>query len=279
MLFYQNQIINSLKKINNYNVKYYNIDLIISGGGCSGFYYAGTFEIIKYLEKMNKIYINKIYATSAGVLAAIFYLCKIDIEEWIRAYNYAKNNKSNDFHNIIMKTLKHFIPNKAYQICNNILNIVLSKRTLFGFKKEIFNNFNSNDELLLYVSAAINVPFLISNNYMGIKINNNYYYDGVFVCNTPIQYNSQLPQLVFKTHKIEYPLKYAFSIKDKCIELLMIRGFIETDKFFRTEQSDTLFWIDKNLQKKTVVKRNKCFYIINLLSIGIYFIMNYNNKY
>ena len=278
MLFYKNQIINSLKKIHNYNVKYYNIDLIISGGGCSGFYYAGTFEIIKYLEKINKIYINKIYATSAGVLAAIFYLCKINIEEWIRAYNYSKNNKSNNLHYIIMSTLKHFIPDKAYQKCNKILNIVLSKRTLFGFNKEIVNNFNSNDELLLYVSAAINVPFLISNHYRGIKINNNYYYDGVFVCNTPIQYNNALPQLVLKTHKIEYPLKYAFSLNDKCIELLMIRGFIETDDFFITGQSNTLCWIEKNLQKKIVVNKNKCFYIINLLSIGIYFIMNYNNK-
>ena len=51
MLNYKKQIINTLKNKYNYNVKHYNIDLVISGGGCSGYYFAGTCHILKNLEK------------------------------------------------------------------------------------------------------------------------------------------------------------------------------------------------------------------------------------
>lgn len=273
---YKKQIIDSLKNKYNNNVKHYNTDLVISGGGCSGYYFAGTCNILNNLEKLNKIHINNIYATSAGVLIAIFYLCQIPIEKWIQTYYYAKfNYKSGLIHDVIIKTLKQFIPRDAYLKCNKILNIILSKRTLFGFKKTIINTFSSNDELLLVVSAAINVPFITSYNVRGVKINNDYYYDGVLVCNTPIQYNSSLPQLVLYTHKIDYPLKYKFSINDDLIELLMIRGYIETEEFLNSleNNSKTICWIDKNLERKE--KPNRCFYVVNILTIGIYIFMNY----
>ena len=125
---------NSLKNINNYNIKYYEFDIVISGGGFAGYYYAGTFEIFKYLERLNKIKINKIYATSAGVLAGIFYLCNINTIDWMNSYNYAKQNNKEDFHEILIKNLKTYLPPNAHILCNNILNIVVSKRTIFGFK-------------------------------------------------------------------------------------------------------------------------------------------------
>ena len=72
-----------------------------------------------------------------------------------------------------------------------------------------------------------------------------------------------------KTHKIEYPLKYVFNITDECIELLIFRGFIETEKFLNDNNNKLplllpFSWIDKNLKKKEK-KNNKFFYIINLL--------------
>ena len=264
------KIFKNLENINNYNIKYYEFDIVISGGGCAGYYYAGTFEIIKFLEKENKIKINKIYATSAGVLSSIFYLCDIDPIKLMETYNYAKkNNKNNkmNFHDILMDTIVKYIPKNAHILCNDILNIVVSKRTIFGFKKVLFNKFETLNELLLIISAAVNVPFLLSNKYMGININNNYYYDGLFTSNTPILYNSEYPQLVMKTHKIEYPLKYAFSVNDECIELLMIRGFIETEKFLNEDNKSLPFsWIDKNLKNKN--KNNKSFYLVNLIFFG-----------
>jgi hypothetical protein len=269
-----NKIFESLKNINNYNMKYYEFDLIISGGGFAGYYYAGTFEIIKHLEKENKIKINNIYASSAGVLASICYLCNIEPIEWMNSYNYAKQNYKHSLLDTIKNTLKIFLPDNAHELCNNKLNIVVSKFTIFGFKKEILNKFNSLDELLLIVSASLNVPVLLSNNYMGIKIGKNYYYDGLFSCNTPIIFNSPYPQLVMKTHKIEYPLKYIFNINDNCIELLMIRGYIETDHFFNNKNNKTLpfSWIDKKLNKKE--KKNKSIYIINLLFILCAYVYN-----
>ena len=271
--YYTNNICKSLKMINNYDTSHSNFDIVISGGGCSGYYYAGTFEIIKFLEKANKIKVNKIYAVSAGVLASLFYLCGIEPKEWIQSYYYAKENYKNNLHEIIIKTIKHFIPKNAHELCTGKLNIILSKLTFCGFRKEIFNKFDTFDELILIISAAINVPFIISNYYRGIKINNNYYYDGVFVENTPILFDNNFPQLVMKTHKIDYPLKNMFSINDKYIELLIIRGFIETDKFLNNTDSTNkfpLYWIDKNLKKKE--KKNKCFYIVNILTIIAFYI-------
>ena len=265
----------NLKNTNNYNIKYYEFDIIISGGGFAGYYYAGTFEIIKNLKMENKIKINKIYATSAGVLAGIFYLCNISAIDWMNHYNCAKENNKNDFHEIMIKTLKIYLPDNAHILCNGILNVILSKRTIFGFKKVIFNNFNSFDELLLIATASTNVPFILSNNYTGIKIGNDYYYDGVFTSNTPILYDSPYPQLVMKTHKIEYPLKYAFNIKDECIELLIFRGFIETDKFLNNDNKKLpFFWIDKNLKKKEKKIIKKTFYLINILFFGFCFVIN-----
>jgi hypothetical protein len=264
------KIFKSLQSINNYNIPYYEFDLILSGGGFSGFYYAGTFEIIKHLKKANKIKINKIYATSAGVLASISYLCNISPKLWMESYNHAKENYKNNFHETIVNTFKMYLPNNAHELCNNKLNIIVSRLTVYGFKKEIFNKFNTFDELILIVSASLNVPFLLSTHYGGIKIGNNRYYDGLFTCNTPILYNSPYPQLVMKTHKINYPLKHIFSINDNSIELLIIRGFIETDLFLNnnTNNNNPFSWIDKHLQKKE--KKDKKLYIINIITIGLY---------
>ena len=271
-------IFNCLKKINNYNLPYYEFDLVLSGGGVSGFYYAGTFEIIKFLEKSNKIKINKIYATSVGILASIFYLCDFTSIKWMDVYNTAMENNTKNFHQNVMDVLTNIIPKNAHELCTNKLHIVLSRFTLFGSKKEVFNVFNTFDELILIVSASLNVPFLLSKHYMGIKIGKYYYYDGLFSCNTPILYDSPYPQLVMKTHRIEYPFKNIFKINDRCIELLIIRGFIETDKFLNKEVDNKLpfSWIDKNLKKKE--KKNKTFYIINILTIGFLIYYKFKNN-
>ena len=277
------KIFKALNNINNYNIPYYEFDLVLSGGGCSGYYYAGTFEIIKHLEKANKIKINKIYATSAGVLAGIFYLCNIGAIKWFESYNDVMNTykNNNNFHLSIINTLRLYLPENAHELCNNKLNIVVSRLTIFGFKKEIFNKFNTLDDLILIVSASFNVPFILSNHYGGIKIGPYRYYDGLFTCNTPIQYNSQYPQLVMKTHKVEYPLKYIFNVNDECIQLLLIRGYIETDKFLNndTQHKNLPFiWINKNLDKKENEKnkhKNKSFYFVNLTIMSLYILLTY----
>ncbi len=98
----------------------------------------------------------------------------------------------------------------------------------------------------------MNVPFLLSKHYFGIKIGKYSYYDGLFTSNTPILYDSPYPQLVMKTHRIEYPFKNIFNINENCIELLIIRVYIETDKFLNNGPNKYLpfSWIEKNLQKK-----------------------------
>ena len=129
------------------------------------------------------------------------------------------------------------------------------------------NKFETFEELILIVSASINFPLILSNNYIGIKIKDGYYYDGFFTSNTPILYNSPLPQLVMKTHKIEYSIKNIFNINDNCVELLIFRGFIEGEKFLNGEKNLPFEWIDKNLKKKN--KKNKSLYLINLFFIII----------
>ena len=73
------KIFNLIRDMDNYDTSKYNIeykefDIIISGGGFSGYYYAGIFEIITNLEKNDKVKINNIYCTSSGVIVVLFYL-------------------------------------------------------------------------------------------------------------------------------------------------------------------------------------------------------------
>jgi len=236
------------------NIPYKEIDLVISGGGFSGYYHVGFFYLLKKLIRDNKIKIRNIYATSAGVLSSVCYLCEISIYDWFNTYYKTKEICDIDIHSSVKKVIRELLPKNAHKICNKKLNIVLSKFNYYKLECEIINEFNSFEHLLDIIDASINIPFILSSKYEGVIIDGSRYYDGGLTNNTPIIYNNDLPQLVLKTHEIDYPITKKFWLNDPYLELLITRGAIESFDFFTNKVNNNLpiEWIDKNHKKNKI---------------------------
>ena len=118
----------------------------------------------------------------------------------------------------------------------------------------MINEFNSFEHLLDIIDASINIPFILSSKYEGVIIDGSRYYDGGLTNNTPIIYNNDLPQLVLKTHEIDYPITKKFWLNDPYLELLITRGAIESFDFFTNKVNNNLpiEWIDKNHKKNKI---------------------------
>ena len=264
-----NDIINQINnfKLNNINFKYNHFDLILSGGGLKGFYHVGMCKILQEYEKNNEIKIRYIIGTSTGALTAVIYACNLDYNSWIESYYTIKKyiNQS-DLHRIVINILRDKLPENAYQLCNGKVKISLSRITIFGFYEEMIDTFHSNEHLLKVLSGAIKVPYVTSNTFWPEKINNNYYYDAYFVRMTPIIYNNDLPQLLIKTHLINYSNRLSLNPNDSFIELLSLRGLYESKKFLMNNNKNrSIKWIEKNY-----VEKKKVNYIIFIIPAIFY---------
>lgn len=266
------------------NIKYKDFDLVIGGGGLRGYYHIGSLYILKDLEKQKKISIRQIIGTSSGAIASVNYACNINFNKWLESYNEIKNSMLNglDLHMATITVLKYKLPSNAHILCNQQnVKIVVAKFNWwpFGFTETIFDNFESFDHLINCLSAAINIPIYTSNNFKGIMMNNNRYYDGFFCRLTPIIQNNDMPQLVIKTAYVLYPKFVTLEPKDSYINLLAMRGFLETKKFLTidTNINKVIEWIEPYNKNDLAeqVKTNYLFYVIPL----IFFIgANYINK-
>jgi len=256
------------------DIKYNNFDLIFSGGGFKSFYHIGICKILKKLENENKIKIRNIIGTSSGAISAIIYACNINFELCFEAYYKIKNiiNKS-DLKNCVIDIFKKYLPKNAYELCNGKIKITVSKFTIFGFQEEIIQYFESNDDLINVLSASINIPLLTSNNIYGQKIKKDICYDGFFSRITPVIYDNDLPQLVIKTYNVYYPSYLILKPNDSYIELLSLRGLLESKNFFKNNinSKKTIYWLEKNNKKpKNIFEKN--LYII--IPIIFWFISN-----
>jgi hypothetical protein len=242
------------------NIKYKNFDLIIGGGGFRGYYHIGSLYLLKQLEQNNQINVRQIVGTSSGAIAAVNYACDVDFNEWLESYENIKNLMKNgyDLHLATIKLLKEKLPQNAHELCNACnVKIVTSKLkwNYLGFTEVIFNNFESFNHLIDCISAAINIPFYTSDNFSGVIINSNRHYDGFFCRLTPIITNNDYPQLVIKTANVLYPTFATLKPKDSHINLLAIRGFLETNKFLKnqSDKNKVIQWIDPH----TNINKNK----------------------
>lgn len=113
------------------------------------------------------------------------------------------------------------------------------------------------------LSASIKVPYITSTSIFGEKINNNYYYDGAFIRNVPLLFESDLPQLLIETHATNYCNKLSMKPVDSHIELLALRGVYESKNFFKHDKKNkTIKWIEPNYKK---INKNYTFIIIPCL--------------
>lgn len=264
-----------LSEISN-KIKYEYFDLVLGGGGFKGYYHVGLLKLLKKLETESFIKIRYLIGTSAGAISAISYVCNIDSELWLESYNIIRDKfKKNDLFNCVKETFFDKLPYNAHELCNGRVKISVSKLTYFGFKQEIVDHFDSLEHLKQVILATIKIPFLTCNSIYGVKINNSIYYDGFFTKMTPIVSNNDLPQLVVATFKIFYPTKAILKPVDSYIDLLAIRGYRESIKFFRTNEHKIIKWIDVDKNKKNTKKNEIIKIIIPLLFL---YIAHYNKK-
>ena len=258
------------------NIKYNYFDLILGGGGFKSYYHIGLFKLLKTLEIESKIKIRYLIGTSAGALSAVSYICNIDFEIWLESYNVIRDkyNNQNDLFCCIKDVFLNYLPENAHELCNGKVKILLSRLTCFGFKPELVEYFDSLDHLKQVILATINIPILTCNNFYGVKINKNLYYDGFFTKMTPIIVNNDLPQLVVYTYKIFYPRKAILKPIDSFIDLLTIRGYKDTINFFKFNEHKILKWVDVDNKKKDTIKKGKFLKFIIPLLFFIYSTIN-----
>jgi Patatin-like phospholipase len=240
-------------------MKYKEFDLIISGGGICGYGHLGAINILK---NKKDIEIRKIYATSAGVIVALFFLSNMSYDEAINTYNLLKNYDDN-IHKSIMKMLREKLNKDIHIKCNEKLNICLTKITDYGlFTKEIINQFENFEHLLLVVEASINIPFLITEK--PTIINGNKYFDGGIFANTP-NHNLLYPQLVMKTNEFTHPITYRFNLNSSQEQIcsLVSEGLNKFNDFIITNENNNIYYWHKNNNFNIILFVNICLFTIS----------------
>ena len=181
-------------------------NLVLSGGGMKGFVYIG---FIKKLEELNILKKFKVlYGTSIGSLFCLLIildytskeitnlLCNLDILSLIDAsletlidtsINGLNNNKKIILFLEFILTYKNFDKNitllELFNKTNKHFGCVLTK--LPEFTECFFDHItNPNEKIVDTVFASMSIPIIFPK----YKISNNYYIDGGFTNNFPLNY-------------------------------------------------------------------------------------------
>jgi len=185
-----------------HNVKY--DSLVLSGGGIKGFSYIGAIKKLQELDNIKNI--NNFSGTSIGSvfcfliilgyrfkeLFNIFLLIDLDISKQLSIKHLFTEkwgmNNFIKFITMIKIATKHkdFSPDitfsELFQKTNKVLFITATK--LNPFEETTFSHITSPDfKVIDAISCSINIPILFNK----IQINNDYYIDGAFTNNFPIE--------------------------------------------------------------------------------------------
>jgi len=228
-------------------------DLIVGGGGFRSYYHVGFFKLFKQIPNITP---RHLIGTSSGAISIVYYVCKLTEQEIFRTYEliqeYMGPVLSLSLHDAAVKALRIILPPNAHEICSGKIKIFVSELRWFGFYKKYIEHFNTFDDLILAISASINIPFLTSYDVYGTMIGSSRCYDGFFTSIVPIfcPQTHDLDQLVLFTHKVIYPKRFTLYPGDSHIFLLSLRGLVETKDFFtKKDEHRVIKWIDKTEYK------------------------------
>jgi hypothetical protein len=207
-------------------------DCIITGGGLKGYYVYGSLIILKKLINAGKIKIRKIVGVSAGSFLSVFIMSDLSIHTLKNVHNFAlANNSKHNIDKIMIKACFELFPDDIHEKINDKISILVSKATYFKTEEIYINKFESKMHLIQALHASSFIPFITSKSMNGVHIKGEKYYDGFFSNFIPINFNNDLPQLVFHTHDVDYKFLNSVKFIDTCPELIILKGAIEFHKF------------------------------------------------
>ena len=142
-------------------------------------------------------------------------------------------------------------------------------------REQYIDHFDSKLHLMQVLHASSYIPFITTNNFKGVNIKGERYFDGAFTNYNPTNFENDIPQLVFHTWDVDYPLTNTFSFNDPFPEIIILKGLLEFEKFienlkdneFHKNKKIPIKWIETfekinslNTEKKiksTIITNNK----------------------
>jgi hypothetical protein len=237
--------------INSLNIEHKEFDIIVGGGGFRCYYHLGFFKLLKLIPNIMP---RHFIGTSSGAISIVYHVCELTDQQIFKTYELIQRQMSlgSCLHDAAVQALREILPSNAHELCNGKIKIFVSEFTLFGFSKKYIDHFETFDDLILSISASINIPCLTSSNIYGTIINGSRCYDGCFASLVPIfcPRIHDLNQLVLLTHKVTYPKRFTLYPGDPHIYLLALKGLIEAKDFFtKKDEHSIIKWIDKTKYK------------------------------
>lgn len=274
--------------INQIQPKHKICDIVLGGGGFRSYYHLGFFKILKELIKQNKIQPRHFIGTSSGAISAVYHVCGVTDDSILLTYQIIREQMElgKSLHDAAIYTLRQILPPNAHLICSGKVRIYVSVLGWFGFYPMYINHFETFEDLILALSASINIPWFTTYSWFGtvlkhaslskrdgtvIKhaclsfgegtiIKESRCYDGLFTSIVPSIRSEihDIPQLEISTHKVLYPKRHTLHPGDNHIYLLSLRGLIESFEFFNGQKNNIIKWIEP--EKK--LKNTKLYLII-----------------
>ncbi|EZA49449.1 1-acylglycerol-3-phosphate O-acyltransferase Pnpla3 isoform X2 [Ooceraea biroi] len=165
------------------------MNLSFSGCGFLGIYHVGVAVCIK--KYAPQLLLNKISGASAGAIAACSMLCDLPLGEItsnvLRVAREARQHVLGPFspsfniQDILVESLRKFLPEDAHLLVNGRLHISLTR--VYDGKNVIVSQFNSKEDLIQALLCTTFVPFfsgLLPPRFHGVR-----YMDGGFSDNLP----------------------------------------------------------------------------------------------
>lgn len=229
------------------------IDIVLEGGGLNGSYELGIMMYIKKLEKLNKIKVNRISATSVGTLIGMAYILD-ELDKFKDMSNelinfFKMNGNFLIFKEMIYDFCKNHMDKNDYKLFENKFYL-----TYFNLKKKkqiIKSKYKSNKDLINQIIKSTYLPFLMDRN-VHYKWNVDGCYPHIFLKreNTKILYISITS---FKYIKGLLSIKNEINGNNRLFE-----GILDVNRFFNTNKpSDLCSYIDDWGIKDFIIVRIK----------------------
>jgi predicted acylesterase/phospholipase RssA len=219
--------------------------LIISGGGFYGFYVIG---IDKIMKKMKNHCIRYYSGSSVGAICAVLMCCNLKGDDIIALYE--RLHKKQNYFMLLRKELLRLLPSDAYLKCSGRVFVHATAVSWRGLRHVVFHQFSNNTDLVDACMASSNFPFLVS-PHLFYRYKGRSYIDGCFTQTLPVFSFETTPQLLVKLYRVNYGLLSMFYPSDESVEGLVVKGAIESYKFFHQGiQVSTLEWYDRRRLKR-----------------------------